>query len=598
MNITASLYKKIAPALLFTALLSCSMEPPRGDSARSLALGGRNEGTWYEIFTGSFADSNGDGVGDLKGIELKLDYLNDSNTARHRYNIEHDGECNDSLHINGLWLTPVMPSPSYHKYDTKDYRGIDPQFGTLRDFHRLLEKCHEHGIKLIIDLVMNHSSQDHPWFQVALKEVRAGKPGRYASYYNFYYGKIPPQNETFEYDYDANGKKYISAKYYKQWGQAADNAWYEGSFWTGMPDLNWDSRALREEFKEIVEFWLSSGLDGFRLDATSWPYDFYGLGQMENGYDGVNVDEKNIELWRWFNETCHAVNDNVFLIGECWKDEGTIANYYRSGMNFFAFGFSDMGTVPWAVNGNGKGWANALVFWEHTIKTRNPRAVSAVFLSNHDKGRSAWIWGGNSAEEIDRKRKMGASLYIFSPGAPFMYYGEEIGLADHEGNGVYEDYDHRGPMWWSNTDHSLTPNPPEKMQWIHQSSLYNNGVEEQLRNADSLLRHYIRIVNLKNQYPWISYGYRIEALDTGAGNEMVSAYRVWNPANSAESVVIVHSTSPYPIMNIDFITAGFKKTKGVEYYGRSAFTADLYKGKADDHYNALPGYSVFIFQEY
>jgi glycosidase len=586
-------------ALVFALVLACTMQPESPSTVP--ALGGRNEGTWYEIFTGSFADSNGDGIGDLKGIELKLDYLNDSGTARHRYNMEHNGVCNDSLHVDGIWLTPVMPSPSYHKYDTKDYKDIDPQFGDLKDFNSLLQACHGRGIKVILDLVMNHSSQDHPWFQEALKEVRAGKPGRYASYYNFYYGKLPPQNETVEYAYERDadlnirGKKYISARYYKQWGRAAENAWWEGSFWTGMPDLNWDSQALREEFKEIIEFWLSAGLDGFRLDATSWPYDFYGLGQMQNGYDGVNVDEKNIELWTWFNDYCRGINKDVYLVGECWKDEGTIANYYRSGMNYFAFGFSDMGTVPWGVNGHGTDWTNAVVSWERKIKARNPQAVSAVFLSNHDKGRSAWIWDSNEWW-AHRKRKFGASLYLMTPGTPFIYYGEEIGLADHDGNGVYEDYDHRGPMWWSNTDQSLTPNPPEKMSWPHQASLYNNGVEEQLKDPDSLLRHYIRVINLKKRWPWMSYGYKIEALY--GSDSRLSAYRVVNPADEGQSLVIVQSTSPYDDISIDFAALGFRKTTGVLYYGLSAFSSDTYEGEAGNSYNKLPGYSSFVFQEY
>jgi alpha-amylase len=583
------------------ALAACTMEPDREPLSAVPALGGRNEGTWYEIFTGSFADSNGDGIGDLKGIELKLNYLNDSNTASHRHNIETDGVCNDSLHIDGIWLTPIMPSPSYHKYDTKDYKDIDPQFGTLEDFNSLLNACHERGIKLIIDLVMNHSSQDHPWFQEALKEVRAGKPGRYASYYNFYYGKLPPQNETVEYAFERDenlnikGKKYISARYYRQWGRAAENAWWEGSFWTGMPDLNWDSQALREEFKEIIDFWLTAGLDGFRLDATSWPYDLYGLGQMQNAYNGVNVDEKNIELWTWFSEYCRGINKDVYLVGECWKDEGTIANYYRSGMNYFAFGFSDMGTVPWTANGHGTDWTNALVSWERKIKTRNPLAVSAVFLSNHDKGRSAWIWD-NDSWWAHRKRKFGASLYLMSPGTPFIYYGEEIGLADHDGNGVHEDSDHRGPMWWSNADSSLTPNPPEKMQWAHQASLYNNGVEEQLKDQDSLLRHYIRVINLKKRWPWLAYGYKIEGLPVS--DTRLSAYRVVNPGDTKQSVVIVHSTSPNADISINFTALGFRKTTEVVYSGLSAFTSDIYEGTSDNDYNNLPGYSTFVFQEF
>jgi glycosidase len=183
-----------------------------------------------------------------------------------------------------------------------------------------------------------------------------------------------------------------------------------------------------------------------------------------------------------------------------------------------------------------------------------------------------------------------------SPGTPFIYYGEEIGLADHDGNGVHEDYDHRGPMWWSNTDHSLTPSPPEKIQWKYQASLYNNGVEEQLKDQDSLLRHYIRVINLKRQWPWLAYGHKIEGLTVS--DSRLSAYRVVNPDNPGESVVIVHSTSPYDDVSINFAALGFRKTTEVEYNGLSAFTSDVYTGTSDNDYNNLPGYSTFVFQEY
>jgi alpha-amylase len=521
-------------------------EPP----AQVPALGGRSEGTWYEIFTGSFCDSNGDGIGDLNGIAMKLDYLNDSNTDRHYENIAKYGECNDSLHVDGIWLTPIMPSPSYHKYDTMDYMAIDPQFGTIMDFQNLLEKCHEHNIKVIIDMVMNHSSDQHEWFKAARREIDEGKPGKYAAYYNFYYGKVPPMNETANWKWsETDHKWYIESRYYKFWGQAAPNAWWEGSFWTGMPDLNWDNQSLREEFEEVVKFWLRLGLDGFRLDATSWPYDFDTFGQMWRDWEGVDGTEKNIELWTWFNDLCHSVNNEVYLVGECWKDEDTIANYYRSGMNYFAFGF--LGTVPWALDGHGKDWTNAVISWERRIKTRNPRAVSAVFLSNHDQGRSFYNYGGYDYNG-DWRRKMAASLYLLSPGTPFIYYGEEIGLVNYTAHeNSHEDSDQRGPMWWSNTNLYATPNPPEKRDWIdgegydHRPPPSRKGVEEQLRDEYSLLRHYIRISNIKRQYPWVSYAFKIEGLD--AQDPRISAYRVYNPdvrdaeGKYLQSLVVAHN---------------------------------------------------------
>jgi glycosidase len=598
--------KTISPVLAVAVLLlaSCTMQP--GPPGAVPDLGGRNEGTWYEIFTGSFYDSNGDGIGDLNGIAMKLDYLNDTNTARHRRELlrdrdgdgNADGICNESLHLDGIWLTPIMPSPSYHKYDTKDYKDIDPQFGTLADFKELLKKCHEHGIKLIIDLVMNHSSQDHPWFQKALEEVRSGNPGRYASYYNFYYGKTPPQHETVEYNTDYWGKRYISGRYFKQWGNAAPGVWWEGSFWTGMPDLNWDSQALREEFKDIVEFWLNAGLDGFRLDATSWPYDYYGLGQMEHRYDGINVDEKNIELWTWFTKTCQAVNENVYLVGECWKDEGTIANYYRSGMNYFAFQFhdNDLKKVNEAVKNNGRWWAYNVVDWERKIKARNPDAVSAIFLSNHDQGRSYYYFPDMGIGKDDA-RKMGAALYLLSPGTPFIYYGEEIGLIDFSDQ---EDSDHRGPMWWSNTDQYGTPSPPEKRDWPVKAPPSGKGVEEQLKDEHSLLRYYVKISNLKNEYPWLAYGYKIEDLG-GLGDNAVGAFRVYNPDKpgpdgSYQSIVIAHNTDWGTERWFNYYTTS--KFVPHAIHGFSARSNEWFPAIESNKEIRMPPYSTAIIVEY
>ncbi|GMO41220.1 MAG: alpha-amylase family glycosyl hydrolase [Termitinemataceae bacterium] len=521
-------------ALQLFVLWACEIQPT---SEAIPSLGGRNEGTWYEIFTISYADSNGDGSGDFNGIADKLDYLNDTNTLAHRARVDANGFCDQSLHIDGLWLTPIMPSPSYHKYDTKDYKNVDATFGSITDFQNLLQKCHEHDIKLIIDLVLNHSSQDHPWFQKALEEVRSGNPGRYASYYNFFYGTTPPGWETTEYKWsDTDNKWYISGHYYKFWAQASPGVWYEGSFWTGMPDLNWDSEYLREELHDIVKFWLGMGLDGFRLDATSWVYDFYTFQQVKDEYyDGINVTEKNISMWTWFNNTCKEINPNVYLVGECWKDGDEIVRYYRSGMNFFAFNL--MYSISDAVKQKrGDWWSGGLVDWEHKIKMHNPSAMTASFLSNHDQWRSYHNF------DNDEQRKMAASMNIMAPGTPWIYYGEEIGLANHFGDkGVHEDYDQRGPMWWSNTNKDQIPNVPDgPLDWPQKAPPSGQGVEEQLTNPGSMLRYYIQINNCKNIYPWIKYGYRIQQLK--GDDDAICAYRVTNPDNPDQTAVVIHNT--------------------------------------------------------
>jgi glycosidase len=571
------------------AFSGCELEPASKPQTTTVSSK-RNEGTWYQIMTGSFFDHNGDGIGDLAGITTKLDYLNDSQSFRHAQNLAVYGECNDSLHIDGIWLTPIMPAPSYHKYDTIDYMAVDPQFGTMDDFRTLLDECHKRGIKLIIDLVLNHTSDQHSWFKKALEEVRAGQPGRYAGYYNFYYGSIPPQKESIEYDYawwdwDYDGytntpKKYIKSRFYRTWGNAAPGVWYEGSFWTGMPDLNWDNLDLRQEVEKVVEFWLSMGLDGFRLDATTWPYeldDGKKIWELYDTPDFLEKQEKNIALWTWFNKVCHAINDNVYLVGECASDKNTIANYYRSGMNFFAFQGKD--NIHKGLNGDGAGYSWGLLEWERTIKGVNSRAVSAPFLTNHDQDRSFYDIGGeqwwinvngiNTRIRPDPtirgndRRRFAASLLLLGPGTPYIYYGDEIGLVNNvaytspvnahnpdylpnqDGVHAFDDSDRRGPMWWSNTNKAGIPNPPENRRWPDQAPPGGvGGVEEQFKNEYSLLRHYVRVGNLKRRHPFVAWG-KLERITENIHNDL-SVYRITDDdphsATYGRSVVIAHNT--------------------------------------------------------
>jgi len=620
------------------AFSACPADPPPSSpivsSIRTQIQQRHNEGTWYEIFSGSFADSNNDGIGDFKGITAKLDYLNDTGTKKHDVALGEDNDddgfpdevCNNSLHVNGIWLTPIMPSPSYHKYDTKDYRNVDPQFGTMADFRELLEECHKRGIKLIIDLVMNHTSDQHPWFQKAVAEIKSGTPGRYASYYNFWYDSSPPEYESKDFGYSTSENKwYVANRYYKHWGRVNDDngvtlAWFEGGFWTGMPDLNWDSKALREEFDDVIAFWLDMGLDGFRLDATSHVYYNPMFGQYSRNNPGFNTHEKNIELWTWFADTCRKHNSNVYLVGECWEDESVILNYYNTGMNFFCFPVA-FGTVGWALQGNGPGWATTMQYWKRAIETRNTNGSLALFLSNHDQGRSYYTYQGAGGAEYGNGAKMAASLYLMSPGTPFIYYGEEIGMVnfvspdkyyhfspDNESyvypGSVHEDSDERGPMWWSSFDTLYNPEPPEHQDWYGQEVPPKGSVEEQLANSDSLLRHYIKVINLKNKYPWIAWG----ALETIGTEGNLSAFRVTDDDKNSEtygkSIVALHNVSYWE--QIDklaveyFLPYGYEEERN---YGFSARYSDrfpqIYADPDDSNKEKiyLPEFGTMIIQE-
>nr|WP_268794539.1 alpha-amylase family glycosyl hydrolase [Paenibacillus sp. DMB20] len=200
---------------------------------------------YYEIFVRSFYDSDGDGIGDLKGVIEKLDYLNDGNS-----------ETEDDLGVTGIWLMPVNPSPSYHGYDVTDYRSIHPDYGTIEDFRTLTAEAHKRGIKVIMDLVVNHTSSEHPWFKEAADDKNSEKRDWYVWA-------------------EDQGKEAAGSS-----AAGSGNPWHEmngthymGTFWSGMPDLNFDNPKVREEMKDTGKFWLEQGADGFRLDAAKHIYE-------------------------------------------------------------------------------------------------------------------------------------------------------------------------------------------------------------------------------------------------------------------------------------------------------------------------------------
>jgi glycosidase len=192
---------------------------------------------FYEVFVRSFADGNGDGKGDLPGLIARLDYLNDGDPAT-----------STDLGVDALWLMPVFASPSYHGYDVTDYEKVNPIYGTNADLERLLAEAHRRGMRVIVDLVLNHTSDQHPWFRDSASSPTAPKRDWYV--------------------WRADDPKWVQPWNEKQsvWHQHA-GAWYYAIFWGGMPDLNYRTQAVREEAKRIARYWLSRGVDGFRLDA-------------------------------------------------------------------------------------------------------------------------------------------------------------------------------------------------------------------------------------------------------------------------------------------------------------------------------------------
>ena len=398
-----------------------------------------DSGVFYEIFVNSFCDSNGDGIGDLNGVTSKLDYL-------------------DDLGISGIWLMPISPSPSYHKYDVTDYKDIDKNYGTMEDFENLLVEAHKRDIKVIIDMVLNHTSVSHPWFTYSYQQAITGS-GQYKDYYNW--------STTNKDGYNKYG-----------------NLYYESRFDTSMPDLNLDNEYVREEIKDILKFWLEKGVDGFRLDAVIYYY--------------FGNDSKNIEFLTFLKDYCKSINQDTYIVGEAWTNNNAIQNYYNSGNSYFAFGFSDSDQLgyKYAVNvRNGKNLSKNLAEFTNAVRKNGNGANPAFFISNHDQDRWARSFIGTYANQ---SVKATASLLLLSPGNPYLYYGEEIGLNGSRG-GENTDANRRLHMIWDSISHEGETNDPQGSNF-DESLQPKDGVNQQIVDKTSLLYHYLKVINLRNKY--------------------------------------------------------------------------------------------------
>lgn len=458
MRLTEKLGKRIVVILLFIAMLLNSLTAcGKGEDwrVREKQVIDDNYRTWYEIFVYSFYDSDGDRIGDLQGVISKLDYV-------------------EELGFNGIWLMPIMPSPSYHKYDVTDYKAIDPQYGTMEDFEKLVQECDKRGIKLIVDLVLNHTSSEHPWFTAAceyLEQLGEGEEPSaeacpYYAYYNFVKGK--PSSPIY---YQVGNTEY----------------YYEGAFSDRMPDVNFDCEAVRKEFEDIMSFWQAKGVGGFRLDAVKHFY----------GDDTV----RNVEVLSWVNDYVKFIDPNAYIVGECWDGMNVYAQYYSSGVDsFFNFEFADSGGVitrTLTYNGetnSAQAYAKALVRVQNAIRDYREDGIDAPFFVNHDLARAAGYMRYD-----ERKIKMAATLNVLMSGSAFVYYGEEIGMT-----GSGRDENKRAPMYWNEDTQTrgMTDGPAEMEPQENRFAC----VQEQMKEDNSIYSFYKDTILLRNQNPEIARG--------------------------------------------------------------------------------------------
>ena len=529
------------------------------DAFKSLGVG-------YQIFVASFRDSDGDGIGDIRGIIDSLDYLH------------------DYLGTEVLWLTPIQKSDSYHGYDISDYYAVDKRFGTLEDYRELLFKAHEKGMKVLMDLVLNHTSKGNIWFtnsQWAVKDQEAGIDWR--DVYNWKY-----ETDIIE-KYDPNTNSYAKVTV-KQDAESSNPSWYRdgeshyyyyGKFGSGMPEINYLNASTRKLVIDMAKYWMSFGLDGFRLDAVKHifmrdecfqPGDVIvqDVGEKESyddekgqyitkGFDYSSNLTKNIMWWKEFAHGVKADYPNCFLVGENFDGWGTrTASYYQALDSQFSF--SNYYHIPAYLYNNAGGASNYaskqasetfipfastndLVIDNGQVVYNIPGGsrsdfIDGAFTSNHDVMRA--INQVNGTGTLDgtvamdhvtgagnqvNKAKIHAAMTILNPGVSWIYYGDELGMSSNTyqhkemyGSENCEDIWYRQPFLWQ--DNSKRANY-KAGQYVFELDDYNKTVktmEAQKDDANSMLNWYKDLIEIKKMYP---KGAKLEYHSSSSNNVMV-----------------------------------------------------------------------------
>lgn len=451
------------------------------------------QSTFYEIYMPSFKDGNSDGIGDFAGITSKLDYLKE-------------------LGVDGLWLTPFYPSPKVDNgYDISDYKSIDPDYGTMEDFEDFIKEAHQRGIRVIADLVLNHTSSEHKWFQ----ESKSSKdnPKR-----NWYIWRDEPNNwESF---FGGSAWEY----------NETTNQYYYHAFAKEQVDLNWANPEVKQAMFDVMKYWLEKGVDGFRLDVINF------LKVSESFKDNPIDVEKNeqnhlydkdqegiLPIISEIAEFVHQYPDK-FLVGEVGSEDLEILKQY-SGLNYLDVVFNfNIGSIA--------EFDSEKLFQQITETERvyDRTQIPTLFFSSHDMSRHISRFGGD-----EDRAKLVATLMFTAKGVPFMYYGDEIGMRDWITDDITKMKDVQGLMSYEleiqstqshekalvianekSRDKSRTP-----MQWNSNSNVgfsehlpwitiptnaYKVNVENQINDPNSMLTFYKRLLKLRKEHSSLQSG--------------------------------------------------------------------------------------------
>ncbi len=406
-----------------------------------------NDRIFYEIFVRSFQDSNGDGIGDLQGLISKLDYLNDG-----------DPNTTSDLGVTGIWLMPIFESPSYHGYDVTDYMKVEPDYGTNDDFKQLIAEAHKRGIAVIVDMVINHTSSEHPWFKDS--QTAGSEHDQWYRWSDTRPVGLGPWGEQIW--YPAGGRFYYAV------------------FWQGMPDLNLTNPVVTDETHAIAKYWLDDmGVDGFRMDGARYYVE-----------DDTKLADSDANLawlkdWKSFVE---SVNPQALMVGEVWTTSFVVSKYVPKSLDL-AFEF-DLATS--ILNSVKSGTNSSAMPIEIRSQKLYPPGQFARFLTNHDQNRTMFELAGDV-----NKTKIAASMLLTGAGVPFIYYGEEIGMM-----GAKPDECLRTPMQWD-----ASPRAEDFMAGKScktNEATFNVAAED--GDVSSLLTHYRSLIHLRNDHSALRVG--------------------------------------------------------------------------------------------
>ena len=443
---------------------------------------------FYQIFVRSFSDGNGDGIGDLRGIIHKLDYL-------------------AYLGVEGIWLSPVFPSPSYHKYDVTDYYGIDPEYGTLADFEELVEAAGRKGIKILLDLVVSHTSRQHPWFTEAQNHPDS-------PYRDYYIWKSPEVIRNL-----GLGTRHVTpdTAIRKPWHEAPGNTEkYYAIFSPEMPDLNLENLPTRIEILEIARFWMRKGVYGFRLDAA------------KHLYPAWMPPERNVRFWEALREELEKEFGSVYLVGEVWSVPQKVAPFFRGLTASFNFELCyDIRDVLLHER-DSKNLVTKLQESYRIYEEVNPGFIDATFLGNHDQERIASVLQNHT-----RKLMAAANLLLTLPGNPFLYYGEELAT-----EGKKPDPRLREPFLWNYRHNDLFRTGWIRGHYSHDLRLRPLAVQSE--DQDSVFSHYRRLIAFRKAHPALAQITPVNLEESGLSDDTVISFIRTNPE---EKLLILQNLS-------------------------------------------------------